>query len=173
MDLLRVLMLFAGIMIVVIWLAHYSKIEVSGNIRIVDGDSLVVGGEELRLFGIDAPEYSQTCKAKAGGADYNCGKQARHYLQNLVKSGDVLCSGFERDKYDRLLAVCKIGEKDINQDMVISGWAVSFGSYSAEEAEAEKAKRGIWSGEFETPSKWRRNKQEFHSKGFLSSVFGW
>jgi endonuclease YncB( thermonuclease family) len=33
----------------------------SGYARSIDGDSLYVGETEVRLFGIDAPEWSQTC----------------------------------------------------------------------------------------------------------------
>lgn len=43
----------------------------AGLARAKDGDSLMVGDTEVRLFGIDAPEFDQTCKRgpSAGRAD--------------------------------------------------------------------------------------------------------
>jgi endonuclease YncB( thermonuclease family) len=34
---------------------------VSGIARAKDGDSMMVGETEVRLFGVDAPEFDQTC----------------------------------------------------------------------------------------------------------------
>jgi len=39
---------------------------VSGAARVVDGDTLVIGTQRIRLFGIDAPESRQTCRASSG-----------------------------------------------------------------------------------------------------------
>ena len=38
-------------------------ITISGTARVIDGDSLVVSGQEVRIYGIDAFEYNQTCGA--------------------------------------------------------------------------------------------------------------
>ena len=35
--------------------------DLAGAARVVDGDTLEVKGEKLRLQGIDAPEMAQTC----------------------------------------------------------------------------------------------------------------
>jgi hypothetical protein len=40
---------------------------------VVDGDTLDFSGTRVRLFGIDAPETKQSCKA-AKGAEYMCGE---------------------------------------------------------------------------------------------------
>lgn len=44
----------------------------SGPARVVDGDTLELGKERIRLFGIDAPESKQLCKNNRGN-DYACG----------------------------------------------------------------------------------------------------
>jgi endonuclease YncB( thermonuclease family) len=36
--------------------------DVSGILRIVDGDTLAIGDIKIRLEGIDAPETDQVCK---------------------------------------------------------------------------------------------------------------
>ncbi len=42
--------------------------EVTGKPRVVDGDTIEVAGERIRLHGIDAPEAKQTCADKDGKA---------------------------------------------------------------------------------------------------------
>ena len=52
----------------------------SGPVRVVDGDTLELGKERIRLYGIDAPETKQLCKNNTG-KDYACGVPipAYHY----------------------------------------------------------------------------------------------
>jgi hypothetical protein len=45
---------------------------VAGVARVIDGDTLEVAGERLRLFGVDAPESKQLCTARSG-KQYACG----------------------------------------------------------------------------------------------------
>ena len=52
-----------------------------GHARVVDGDTLAIGDQRVRLFGIDALEASQTCQDRAGRA-YTCGGRATAYLRN-------------------------------------------------------------------------------------------
>lgn len=59
------------------------------------------------------------------------------------------------DKHDRLLAVCSIGDVELNRWMVENGWAVAYGRYRDEERMAENQRRGIWQGRFERPRDWR------------------
>src|SRR4051794_9155643 len=63
---------------------------VTGQAHAIDGDSLRVDGRELRLIGIDAPEYRQTCRR--AGQDEPCGLQARDRLAALLRGGGVSCS---------------------------------------------------------------------------------
>ena len=97
---------------------------ISGTAKITDGDTIEILGVPIRLEGIDAPETGQTCKRPNGG-EYNCGKDSLDYLRRLVVKG-VHCEGVEYDKYRRLLATCYSGKKNINREMVLNGWAVSF-----------------------------------------------
>jgi endonuclease YncB( thermonuclease family) len=41
--------------------------EITGYPTVVDGDTLDFGGRAVRLFGIDAPELDQTCRAAGRG----------------------------------------------------------------------------------------------------------
>lgn len=124
-----------------------------GTAIVNDGDSITLGSERIRMRGIDAPEYQQTCQK--AGADYPCGKLARQSLVRLIAGRPVSCSGWQRDRYGRLLGDCRAGDTDLNRAQVQAGWAVAFGGFETEEAVARAAKVGIWAGTFEEPQQWR------------------
>ncbi len=123
-----------------------------------DGDSITLGGERIRMCGIDAPEYMQTCRKD--GADYPCGKEARQSLVRLIAGRPVTCSGWRRDRYGRLLGDCRAGDTDLNRAQVQAGWAVAYGDFETEETVARAAKVGIWAGTFEEPQQWRDSHRE-------------
>lgn len=149
--------------------------RLGGVFRVVDGDSLDLGGRKLRLRAIDAPELSQTCLR--GGVAWRCGVVARDTLRNLLAADSAVCSGGRQDKYRRLLVDCVAGRADVNAAMVLSGMAVAFGGYRAEEAAARQARRGVWAGEFERPSDWRKGHRHAmadeveHRGSFLARLF--
>ncbi|MEC9368161.1 MAG: thermonuclease family protein [Pseudomonadota bacterium] len=125
----------------------------AGFARVIDGDSIVVQGTEIRLRGIDAPEAGQTCTR--GGAQWDCGAQASRHLRQMLEGRYVDCSGSGYDVHHRLLARCRIGEVEVNRAMVEQGWAVSYDDYADAERLARLEHRGVWSGEFEQPHDWR------------------
>jgi endonuclease YncB( thermonuclease family) len=130
--------------------------DLAGAAEAIDGDSIRLLGEELRLDGIDAPEYRQTCRDRAGG-EVACGRQARRALAAMLALGNVNCMISRADRYGRGLARCRQGDAEINAALVRQGHAVSYGAYQAEEAEAKAAGRGIWATSFERPESWRRS----------------
>lgn len=139
--------------------ARLNQIETrneQGSAVITDGDSITLGATRIRLRGIDAPEYSQICQM--GGADYACGRSSRAALVKLVNGRPVSCSGWQHDRYGRLLGDCTAGSIDLNRAQVEAGWAVAYGGFEAEEAAARAAKVGIWAGTFDRPQDWRRHK---------------
>jgi len=127
--------------------------EITGVIAVMDGDSLRIAGEEVRLKGIDAPELSQTCSI--AGRTVACGRESLAALRRLAAGGLATCVGGERDRYGRLLAHCRVRGVDLGAAMVREGHAVAFGGYQSEEAEAKARFAGLWSGEFERPRDWR------------------
>jgi endonuclease YncB( thermonuclease family) len=129
--------------------------EIAGMAYAIDGDSLRLLGEELRLEGIDAPELRQTCE-DGQGRRVGCGQEARRALWRLVERGPVTCAISGADRYGRGLATCRQGETLINAEMVRAGHAVGYGGYGAEEAQARAAGRGLWALRFERPEAWRR-----------------
>lgn len=128
---------------------------------VVDGDTLVLGGETVRLAGIDAPEKDQDCGF--GRWRYHCGQVAAYALKELLGRHWVRCTGAARDSSGRRVAVCYIGPDDapidVNAEMVRRGWALAAGAYQDHEAAARKDARGLWQGDFDKPSAWRRARQ--------------
>lgn len=129
-----------------------------GRYDAIDGDSFRLGKREIRLHGIDAPEYRQTCTA-ADGAAVPCGKMARDALTRLTRNGEVRCALVEYDRYRREVSECTAGSTNLNREMVRQGWAVAYRkhslAYAAAEDEARAAKRGIWAMRFDRPDVWR------------------
>lgn len=128
-------------------------------VKVIDGDSIVVDGVEMRLEGIDAPEYHQLCY-RADKSSYPCGIEAFKYMKKLVQNQNLSCKNLGKDRYKRQITVCFADGLDINQEMVKSGWAVAYDRYSRDyvddEKLAKKKKKGVWQGKFMKPELWRR-----------------
>ncbi len=123
-------------------------VKVYGSATAVDGDGLrLIGGTEIRLFGIDAPEMRGEPEA---------GRRARAALDDLVAGGAVACEVRDRNR-QRLVAVCATADgriADLGLKMLSLGHAVVYRRFTAgtEFAEAyDRAERqarvaglGLW-----------------------------
>jgi endonuclease YncB( thermonuclease family) len=132
--------------------------DITGVAQAIDGDSLKLAGEEVRLKGIDAPEFTQTCQVS--GREVACGRESRAALRKLLSTGLVTCIGEGHDRFGRLLGYCRVRGVDINAAMVRDGHAIAFGDYHREEAEAKAAYRGLWAGQFQRPSDFRKDNRD-------------
>jgi endonuclease YncB( thermonuclease family) len=128
--------------------------ELRGWPRLVDGDSFHLGGAEVRLKDIDAPEGRQTCTRN--NEPWRCGDAARAELARLIGGAEIVCKEVDRDRYGRYLAYCTANGRDLNRAMVENGFAVAYGGYEREEAQARARRAGLWAGQFERPRAWRR-----------------
>ncbi|MEO0542761.1 MAG: thermonuclease family protein [Pseudomonadota bacterium] len=160
-DLARLVALFALLAMVVAYLNSLFSDEYSGRAHVLDGDSLRIAETEIRLEGIDAPEFGQICR-DATGEGYDCGDRAKRALQQLVGGTIVTCQSAHTDRYGRALSVCWAENPDdaLNEAMVRSGWAVSYGGYAAVERDARLRKVGLWAGSFEAPRDFRARRSD-------------
>src|SRR5262245_19990425 len=151
----------AAAALIVLAIRVFNQVTVTpGNVDVIDGDSLRRGKDEIRLNGIDAPEYRQTCRDESGRS-WDCGKEAARALRNLVAGRMVECTGLDADRYHRLVSRCQVGDLVLNSEMVRLGWAIAYTRhgtlYLKEEEEARHARRGIWRGTFDLPEDWRES----------------
>lgn len=131
--------------------------DVIGKPRVIDGDTIEIGGERIRLYGIDAPEPNQKCTAD--GREWACGQEAIFALAFEMAEHWVTCTGDDRDTDGQLIAVCTLGPYDLNARIVRGGWALALRRQSMDyvdaENEAREARRGLWKGEFVPPWEWQ------------------
>jgi endonuclease YncB( thermonuclease family) len=133
----------------------------AASISVADGDSFQIDGRRYRLHGIDAPELHQTCRSR-DGREWPCGRRARDELRKLLSGGNLECSPVATDRFERMVAACRVDGRDLGDSMVRNGWAVAHRArgassrYVSAEQEARAAGRGIWSGSFEAPRQWRQ-----------------
>lgn len=133
--------------------------RIDGPARVVDGDTVEIGGARIRLLEIDAPERDQTCRDRAG-AVYACGAESTRALTALIAGAPVSCRYDDIDRYGRPLARCAAGGRDLGEAMVAAGQATIYQGrpilYGSAEARAKAAKLGMWQGEFVSPAEFRR-----------------
>lgn len=130
-----------------------------GQATVIDGDTLDIHGQRIRLYGVDAPESRQTCE-RADGSEYRCGQVAAFALADWINRAVVTCDRRDRDRYGRIVAVCTARGEDISAWLVRSGHARAFRRYSLDyvgaEDQARAERAGIWQGRFTAPWEWRR-----------------
>lgn len=137
---------------------------ITGTAKAIDGDSLEVAGERIRLYGIDAPEKSQTCSRE--GQSWKCGEEASGLLAHLAEGRSVICQKQDRDVYGRQVSSCTVGGVDLARAMVEAGLAVTLPQTGAQYVQAETSVRahsvGIWGSEFVPPSEYRSSHPELY-----------
>lgn len=133
--------------------------EVVGKGQVIDGSTLEVGGRTVRLHGIDSPTEEQNCTQD--GNPWPCGRNASYYLASQVGDHWLRCEEMGLDSKDRIVAVCRVGGKDLGRFMVAQGWALADRrvghDYVADEGRARAARKGTWRGDLVAPkgSGWR------------------
>tara|TARA_Y100000816_G_C25842253_1_gene440141 strand:- start:154 stop:678 length:525 start_codon:yes stop_codon:yes gene_type:complete len=142
-------------------------IIISGIPKVIDGDTIKIKSNKIRLFGIDAPEKKQTCRKiyltisfLNFQREYLCGKLATIKLEKKINNKQIVCKSTKKDKYQRLIAECFKNKTNLNAWMVKNGYAVAYRKYSkkfiSEEIEAKNDRLGLWRGSFEMPWDYRK-----------------
>ena len=140
---------------------------ISGIAKVIDGDTIKIEKNKIRLFGIDAPEKKQQCQKPwltifflTLNKNYKCGENSTNKLKIKINNKFIICKSSNKDRYNRFIAECFKDKININRWMVSSGYAVAYRKYSkkfvSQENLAKKEKLGLWSGKFEMPWEWRK-----------------
>jgi endonuclease YncB( thermonuclease family) len=82
--------------------------DIAGVASVIDGDTLEIHGQRIRLFGIDTPESRQTCE-DAASREWRCGQKAALALQDLIGRRTVTCRKRDTDRYGRMVGAMHRG----------------------------------------------------------------
>jgi endonuclease YncB( thermonuclease family) len=131
--------------------------------QVIDGDTLVVEGQHMRLFGIDAFEPGQTCLDRQD-KPWHCGTAAKAALAELVQGQAIACTVVADEPKDGYIARCTGRDGiDLGGYLVRAGLALADPhdgkTYVADQAAAKAAAAGVWGGTFSPPWEWRSQQQ--------------
>ena len=137
----------------------FSGSSLANNLKVIDGDTIVLNGEKIRFSGIDTPELKQTClkdNEKVG-----CGMLAKMLLVKKIGNNTPICIGKKKDFYKRTLAECFVNGESLSKFLVRSGYAFAYRKYSTKFVEdenfAKTKKLGMWSMTFQYPWDFRKS----------------
>jgi len=116
---------------------------ISGVASVIDGDTIEIHGERIRLSGYDTPERGKRC------GSVNVYQKAAFALSDFIGRQTVHCNVTGRDRYERSIATCAVGGIDLGDHMVREGWGrdwprYSKGRYAGEERSARSRSKGVW-----------------------------
>ena len=139
-------------------LATYNT-SFAANLKIIDGDTIVLNGVKIRFSGIDTPELKQTCMH--GDQEIECGLFAKMLLMKKIGNNIPKCINEGKDVYKRMLAECFINDESLSKFLVRSGYAFAYRKYSVkfikDEEFARDNKLGMWSMIFQYPWDFRKS----------------
>ena len=137
----------------------FCNVSFADNLKIIDGDTIVLNGEKIRFSGIDAPELKQTCMKS--DQKIFCGMFAKMLLIKKIGNEIPKCIREGKDAYKRTLAECFINGESLSAFLVRSGYAYAYRKYSKkfieDEEFAKENKLGMWSMKFEYPWDFRKS----------------
>jgi endonuclease YncB( thermonuclease family) len=135
--------------------------DLTGTAKVIDGDTIEIVGQRIRIMDIDAPERTQPC-ASADGANWPCGIVAADELAAMVQGKQVTCGLIGRPSGGLQLARCAAGGVDLANWIVAAGWAVPARNCKCEitrelSRTASANGLGIWTSDFQQPWDWRKS----------------
>ena len=134
------------------------SVSLANNLRVVDGDTIILNGEKIRFSGIDTPELKQTCVQD--NQEVRCGNTAKTLLIKKIGNTIPECISEGKDFYNRILAECFVNGESLSKFLVRSGYAFAYRKYSTkfvkDEDFAKTNKLGMWSMTFQYPWDFRK-----------------
>ena len=136
----------------------FSSTGYTDNLKVVDGDTIVLNGEKIRFSGIDSPELKQTCTKD--DQKVFCGRLAKKLLIKKINNNTPYCINEGKDVYKRTLAECFVDGESLSSFLVRSGYAFAYRKYSKKFIQDEEFAKdnmlGLWSMEFKYPWEFRK-----------------
>ena len=118
---------------------------ITGKAYVTDADGIRVSGYDIRLAGLDAPEWNQWAQHQHGYW-FKHGKHVKSALIRAIDGKRVRVTVDRYDKYGRIVGAVLCDGKDVGAWLVRNGYAISaYGNqYKLIEREARIARRGLW-----------------------------
>jgi len=130
--------------------------SLTGPAKVIDGDTIVVAGQMVRLHGIDAPELDQPFWWRGQQLVCNTPWPPLRPSRPVSSFAARWWSGIGTAAFAKVFSPNGV---DIGRRLVAAGWALAYRRYSMgyvdAEDEARKAKRGMWRGTLVKPWVWR------------------
>ena len=130
-----------------------------GPARVLSGDTIVLDGQVIHLFGIAAPDIKQTC-AQGDGRGYRCGQKSAIWLSEWLRDNIVECHLIRQNQQGVITGMCMLGDYDIAAAAVNAGAVVANPSeskvYLPYQEQAARNRRGLWEGKFYMPWDWAK-----------------
>lgn len=121
-------------------------IVVMGQAAVIDPETIVVGGQMIRLFGVAPPGRGSIC-LNSRRQQVSCWEESAWVLGQVLDGRDWYCEGNFLDAAGRLLGMCRSGDLVINEFLVSRGWCRANGSHQGMlqlEMNARNQRLGIW-----------------------------
>ena len=122
---------------------------IAGRASVIDGATLEVRGERIRLAGIAQAADDHVC-ARTDDERWRCGPRAVNALDVLLQEAVVVCTAMARYSGEVTVATCTAGSLDLALWLIRNGLARAASGAAARyrdaEDEARSARRGLWAG---------------------------
>ena len=130
--------------------SHSANVSAAQVLRVIDGDTIEIKNDVVRIIGIDTPEMG------GNGTKEECfAKEASEYVRSLIDAKTVELHpqiGENRDKYGRLLRYVHWNGEDIGRRLIAEGYAKNYPwfphprkeAYASAEEGARSDDRGLW-----------------------------
>ncbi len=158
------------------WAASAETMTIQGKARVIDGDTIEINNEKIRLQCIDTPESNYRGKIQyCLDNETDCGFLAKQILYKTIHNKKVICEYSKRDVYGRILGMCQEYslntewdyEGTLNYRLVTEGYAWWYNGgkeckpFKEAMEEAQKYGKGLWwdgFGGFKEPKLWRKTR---------------
>lgn len=169
-------LIIALLIIFTLGFAQADTQTIKGKARVIDGDTIEINGEKIRLACIDTPESNYRGKMQyCLDNETKCGELAKQALENMIGDSDVRCEYEKRDIYNRILGTCQIYSRfynypyweSFNYKLLEEGYAWYYNggkeckNYKSLFETAQKEGYGLFDSEiggFKEPKLWRKTR---------------